>query len=120
MCSLDVKYNIVLVIMQARLKVRVVCSRAYHALFMRNMMIRPSDEELQDYGEPDFYIYNAGKCAVCSYHITCDLHVFLCQYAEPVHWRKLRSAMCHVHMRCFGDVGFQQTRMFQELTVTLP
>jgi phosphoenolpyruvate carboxykinase (ATP) len=43
-----------------RLKVRVVCSRAYHALFMHNMLIRPSTEELKNFGEPDFTIYNAG------------------------------------------------------------
>ncbi|RKP36452.1 phosphoenolpyruvate carboxykinase [ATP] [Dimargaris cristalligena] len=44
-----------------RIKVRVVCARAYHALFMRNMLIRPTDEELADYGEPDFTILNAGQ-----------------------------------------------------------
>jgi len=43
-----------------RLKVRVICSRAYHALFMHNMLIRPSEEELATFGEPDFTIYNAG------------------------------------------------------------
>jgi phosphoenolpyruvate carboxykinase (ATP) len=26
-----------------RLKIRVICARAYHALFMHNMLIRPSD-----------------------------------------------------------------------------
>jgi phosphoenolpyruvate carboxykinase (ATP) len=43
-----------------RIKVRVVCARAYHALFMRNMLIRPSAEELKNFGKPDFTIYNAG------------------------------------------------------------
>jgi phosphoenolpyruvate carboxykinase (ATP) len=43
-----------------RLKVRVVCSRAYHCLFIRNMLIRPTDEELKVFGTPDFTIYNAG------------------------------------------------------------
>ena len=42
------------------MKIRVVTSRAYHALFMRNMMIRPTKGELQDFGEPDFVIYNGG------------------------------------------------------------
>jgi phosphoenolpyruvate carboxykinase (ATP) len=37
-----------------------VTERAYHALFMHNMLIRPSLEELEDFGEPDFIIYNAG------------------------------------------------------------
>ena len=44
-----------------RLKIRVICSRPYHALFMWNMLIRPTDEELENFGEPDFTIYNAGK-----------------------------------------------------------
>jgi len=44
-----------------RLKVRVVCARAYHALFMKNMLIRLSDEELAEFGEPDFVIFNSGQ-----------------------------------------------------------
>ena len=46
---------------QYRLKIRVICARAYHALFMHNMLIRPSGAELADFGEPDFTIYNAGR-----------------------------------------------------------
>jgi phosphoenolpyruvate carboxykinase (ATP) len=34
-----------------RLKVRVICSRPYHALFMRTMLIRPSKQELAEFGE---------------------------------------------------------------------
>ena len=44
-----------------RLKVRVICARAYHALFMRNMLIRPSADELAAFGDPDYVIYNAGQ-----------------------------------------------------------
>ena len=44
-----------------RLKVRVICSRRYHALFMHTMLIRPTREELASFGEPDFVIYNAGS-----------------------------------------------------------
>jgi len=43
-----------------RIKVRVIASRPYHALFMWNMLIRPSSEELASFGEPDLVIYNAG------------------------------------------------------------
>ncbi len=43
-----------------RIKVRVICARAYHALFMHNMLIRPTREELDDFGKPDYVIYNAG------------------------------------------------------------
>lgn len=52
--------------MQTRISVRVVCTRAYHALFMHNMMIRPSAEELANFGEPDFTIYNAGALLPCT------------------------------------------------------
>jgi len=44
-----------------RIKVRIICSRAYHALFMHNMLIRPTDEELVSFGEPDYVVFNAGK-----------------------------------------------------------
>ncbi|KAK6197865.1 phosphoenolpyruvate carboxykinase [Scheffersomyces amazonensis] len=44
-----------------RIKVRIICARAYHALFMTNMLIRPTAEELANFGEPDFTIYNAGQ-----------------------------------------------------------
>jgi phosphoenolpyruvate carboxykinase (ATP) len=43
-----------------RLKVRVICARPYHALFMHNMLIRPTAEELAEFGEPDCVIFNAG------------------------------------------------------------
>ena len=43
-----------------QLKVRVICSRPYHALFMHNMLIRPTDEQLGAYGDPDCVIFNAG------------------------------------------------------------
>ncbi|KAL0913222.1 hypothetical protein M5K25_016666 [Dendrobium thyrsiflorum] len=44
-----------------RIKVRIVSARAYHSLFMHNMCIRPTLEELQNFGNPDFTIYNAGQ-----------------------------------------------------------
>ena len=44
-----------------RIKVRLISSRAYHALFMHNLLIRPTADELADFGEPDYTIYNAGR-----------------------------------------------------------
>jgi len=44
-----------------QIKVRVICTRPYHALFMRNMLIRPTYEQFKEFGEPDFTIMNAGK-----------------------------------------------------------
>ncbi|NNE26291.1 MAG: phosphoenolpyruvate carboxykinase (ATP) [Saprospiraceae bacterium] len=43
-----------------RLKIRIVCTRAYHALFMQNMLIMPTAEELANFGEPDYVIFNGG------------------------------------------------------------
>ncbi|MFL5328424.1 MAG: phosphoenolpyruvate carboxykinase (ATP) [Gemmataceae bacterium] len=44
-----------------RLKVRILSARPYHALFMHTMLIRPTKEELANFGKPDFLIYNAGQ-----------------------------------------------------------
>ena len=44
-----------------RLKVRIVCARAYHALFMTNMLITPTAEQLAEFGEPDVLVLNAGQ-----------------------------------------------------------
>lgn len=44
-----------------QIKVRVICTRPYHALFMNNMLIRPTAHELANFGEPDYVIFNAGE-----------------------------------------------------------
>ncbi len=44
-----------------RLKIRVICTRAYHALFMQNMLIMPTAEELEEFGKPDYVIFNGGS-----------------------------------------------------------
>jgi phosphoenolpyruvate carboxykinase (ATP) len=41
--------------------VRVICARPYHALFMWNMLIRPTPEQLRTFTEPRFVILNAGE-----------------------------------------------------------
>ncbi len=43
-----------------QIKVRVICSRPYHALFMHNMLIRPTTAQLETFGEPDYVIFNSG------------------------------------------------------------
>eukprot|EP00921_Rhytidocystis_pertsovi_P008626 GHVQ01014076.1.p1 GENE.GHVQ01014076.1~~GHVQ01014076.1.p1 ORF type:complete len:637 (-),score=88.49 GHVQ01014076.1:971-2881(-) len=42
-----------------RIKIRVIATRAYHALFMQNMLVMPTEDELHDF-KPEFIIYNAG------------------------------------------------------------
>ncbi|WP_302534710.1 phosphoenolpyruvate carboxykinase (ATP) [Rikenella microfusus] len=44
-----------------RLKVRFVMEVAWQAHFVKNMFIRPTEEELKNYGEPDFVVLNASK-----------------------------------------------------------
>ena len=50
-----------------RLKVRFIMEVAWQAHFVRNMFIRPTDEELAAYGEPDFVVFNASKAKVENY-----------------------------------------------------
>lgn len=44
-----------------RLKVRFIVEVAWQAHFVTNMFIRPTEEELANYGEPDFVVLNASK-----------------------------------------------------------
>ncbi|MBP6072500.1 MAG: phosphoenolpyruvate carboxykinase (ATP) [Flavobacterium sp.] len=44
-----------------RLKVRFIMEVAWQAHFVKNMFIRPTDEELDNFGEPDFVVINASK-----------------------------------------------------------
>lgn len=47
-----------------RMKFRIICNRAYHAIFMRNMLIVPTEEELKndfDAKGIDFHIVNSGE-----------------------------------------------------------
>ena len=50
-----------------RLKVRFIMEVAWQAHFVTNMFIRPTAEELEAFGEPDFVVYNASKAAVANY-----------------------------------------------------
>ncbi len=44
-----------------RLKVRFIMEVAWQAHFVTNMFIRPSDAELENFGEPDFIVMNGSK-----------------------------------------------------------
>jgi phosphoenolpyruvate carboxykinase (ATP) len=44
-----------------RLKVRFIVEVAWQAHFVKNMFIRPTDEELINFGEPDFIVLNGSK-----------------------------------------------------------
>ena len=44
-----------------RLKVRFITEVAWQAHFVKNMFIKPTVEELENFGEPDFVVVNASK-----------------------------------------------------------
>ena len=50
-----------------RMKVRFIMEVAWQAHFVTNMFIRPTAEELANYGEPDFVSFNASKAKVDNY-----------------------------------------------------
>ena len=50
-----------------RLKIRFIMEVAWQAHFVKNMFIRPTEEELENYGEPDFVVMNASKAKVTNY-----------------------------------------------------
>jgi phosphoenolpyruvate carboxykinase (ATP) len=45
----------------SRLKIRFIMEVAWQAHFVKNMFIRPTEEELANYGEPDFVVMNGSK-----------------------------------------------------------
>ena len=50
-----------------RLKIRFIMEVAWQAHFVKNMFVRPSEEELANFGEPDFVVYTASKGKVTNY-----------------------------------------------------
>ena len=50
-----------------RQKIRFIMEVAWQAHFVKNMFIRPTDEELANYGEPDFVVLTASKAKVENY-----------------------------------------------------
>lgn len=50
-----------------RLKVRFIMEVAWQAHFVKNMFIRPTEEELANFGEPDFVVMNGSKTSFKDY-----------------------------------------------------
>ena len=50
-----------------RLKVRFIMEVAWQAHFVKNMFIRPTQEELDNFGEPDFVVMNGSKTSFKEY-----------------------------------------------------
>ena len=51
----------------SRLKVRFIMEVAWQAHFVKNMFIRPTAEELANFGEPDFVVINSSKTSFADY-----------------------------------------------------
>ncbi len=51
----------------SRLKVRFIMEVAWQAHFVKNMFIRPTDSELENFGEPDFVVMNGSKTSFKDY-----------------------------------------------------
>ena len=68
-----------------RVRVRVVCVRAYHALFMRNMLVEPTERELLEFA-PDLVIFNAGGFPANRYvegmTSSCSVDLHLGRYSK--------------------------------------
>ncbi|KAK2197439.1 bifunctional Phosphoenolpyruvate carboxykinase [Babesia duncani] len=76
-----------------RVNIRTISTRPYHALFMSNMLIRPSKEQLATF-VPDFVIYNAGafpsnrytdgmtsKTSICLHYGRMEMVILGSEYA---------------------------------------
>ncbi len=50
-----------------RIKIRFVMEVAWQAHFVKNMFVRPTAEELENFGEPDFVVLTASKAKVENY-----------------------------------------------------
>jgi phosphoenolpyruvate carboxykinase (ATP) len=62
----------------SRLKVRFIMEVAWQAHFVKNMFIRPTDQELENFGEPDFVVMNASKTNFKDYkshNLNSDVYV---------------------------------------------
>lgn len=109
-----------------RIKVRIICSRPYHALFMHNMLIRPTADELTEFGEPDYVVFNAGsadadpsiegvesKTSVALNFATKEFVILGTQYAGEMKkgiftiMNYLMPKMGHLSMHCSANEGVQ-------------
>jgi phosphoenolpyruvate carboxykinase (ATP) len=61
-----------------RVSVRLICARAYHALFMRNMIIPLNPKDKSEF-KPEWVIYNAGQFPATTMveGVTCETSVTL-------------------------------------------
>ena len=69
-----------------RVNVRVLCSRAYHALFMKNMLVEVAKEDLDSF-VPDLVIINAGG-------FPANRYVHIVTPRQPVYYIFLKYTGC--------------------------
>ncbi|MDD2595474.1 MAG: phosphoenolpyruvate carboxykinase (ATP) [Bacteroidales bacterium] len=51
----------------SRIKIRFIMEVAWQAHFVKNMFVRPTEDELKNFGEPDFVVLTASKAKVDNY-----------------------------------------------------
>ena len=78
----------------SRARVRVICARPYHALFMRNMLIRPSAEELADFGEPGLRDLQRGHVSSEPVYVRNDLQDERRSESRAARGRHPRDRVC--------------------------
>ena len=66
-----------------RLKVRLFAARPYHALFLKNMLIEPTEQEQAEFGEPDIVVFNSGTFPADAH--TPDLNSSTCIALDLAH-----------------------------------
>lgn len=116
---------------ETRMKVRFITEVAWQAHFVKNMFIRPTEEEMENYGEPDFVSINASKTVnqkwkehglnsevYTAFNLTEKMHVIggtwyggemkkgmfaMMNYYLPLHG--MASMHCSANMRKDGDVA---------------
>ena len=82
-----------------RLKVRFIMEVAWQAHFVTNMFIRPTAEELANYGEPDFVSFNAAKAKVDRPKKIAELCALFIRVSGAVHRSDTTQRVQVVHDR---------------------
>ena len=111
-----------------RLKVRFIMEVAWQAHFVTNMFIRPTAEELANYGEPDFVCYNASKASLAPISASsflsnfslspASIKIFVSPYSMYVQFALLPDAKFTIRIISPSKTILTQTNKKQNIFVT--
>ncbi|KIM51822.1 hypothetical protein SCLCIDRAFT_33151 [Scleroderma citrinum Foug A] len=74
------------------IKFQVIYAHTYHALFVNNMLIHPTKEALENFGELDFIIYNAGQFSTMSIKLPSQVSQ---SFNKPLHSMTVTEGVKH-------------------------